>query len=500
MKIFQARFNGQLYKLCDLKESNSSNLVSVLIGKNGTGKSRILSSIVEVFERSQSYNQNHPNIKNNRVLSLEFENNGITTQVFSGRGKSSKKLIENNTDVRKNSPKKIIAASTSPFDKFPTYFASDKTNRNKLYSYIGLRLKNGQLSDKQLMNTFVQSLLDQSPKPAVVRTLKLLGYEPDIKVTFSHELSNLYRTNGRNYDSFDSWLVNDKKVHKIALEDNIGSLNQKIVKALSSQKQGNDKFTVVARGKSGNSKPKYHWVRQGALNRTRRAIGNVDTNLRLPKQFTFGSNIDSAVKLNLKDSLRSGLSTIETIVLKKSTGESFSIDCASSGERSLLLLVCSIANEIKNNSLICIDEPEISLHPAWQEQFIQLIAEVFKTYRNCHFIIATHSPLIISNLKSENCYILDLDNDELYNSNRFSNKSADFQLARLFQTPGDQNEYLKRLCVNILSELSQGKKLSNERKSDVEFLITSQRLISKEDTVYQLIDVIKTSLEVIGEH
>ncbi|EKM24576.1 AAA family ATPase [Vibrio sp. HENC-03] len=494
MKVLQAYFNGKKYELCDPLGESSSNTVSILIGKNGTGKSRILASIVELFERSQSYNQNHPNLKHNRFLSLDFENNGVRTKVYLGRGRSSRKLIENNNKVKKNSPKKVIAASTSPFDKFPTSFDSDKSSRGKFYSYIGLRLKNGQLCDKQLMNTFVQSLLDQSPKPAVMRTLRLLGYEPEIKVTFSHELRNLYRDNGSNYKSFDSWLLNDKQVHQLALDDGIGSLNRRIVRALSSQnevvKVPNTTFGKLYKRSTDHINISAPY---------KRALLRSNLKSSLPKYFTFGSNVDSNIKTDLKASLRDGLSRIESVILKKSTGESFSIDGASSGERSLLLLVCSIANEIKNNSLICIDEPEISLHPAWQEQFIQLIAEVFKTYKNCHFIIATHSPLIVSNLKSENCYILDLDNDELHNAKSFSNKSADFQLARLFQTPGDQNEYLKRLCVNILSELSQGRTLSKERESEVEFLISSQHLISEKDTVYQLIDIIKTTLEAIGE-
>jgi predicted ATPase len=194
-----------------------------------------------------------------------------------------------------------------------------------------------------------------------------------------------------------------------------------------------------------------------------------------------------------------GLSRVDTIILKKTSGGSFNINESSSGERSLLLLICSIANEIKNNSLICIDEPEISLHPEWQEQFIQLISEVFKTYRNCHFLIATHSPLIISKLKTKSCFVLDLDHNELLNSEMFKSKSADYQLARLFNTPGEQNEYLKRLCVNVLAALSKGKKLTDDYRNDAEFLITYQEKLLPEDTVYQLIEIIKNALEVIGE-
>lgn len=48
----------------------------------------------------------------------------------------------------------------------------------------------------------------------------------------------------------------------------------------------------------------------------------------------------------------------------------FHLTEASSGELSLIFNLLSIAGEIENESLILIDEPEISLHPEWQSNFI----------------------------------------------------------------------------------------------------------------------------------
>ena len=44
------------------------------------------------------------------------------------------------------------------------------------------------------------------------------------------------------------------------------------------------------------------------------------------------------------------------------------------------------------------DEPEISLHPKWQQQFpeyFRIVAEDIYNITSSHFIFATHSPLII---------------------------------------------------------------------------------------------------------
>lgn len=68
----------------------------------------------------------------------------------------------------------------------------------------------------------------------------------------------------------------------------------------------------------------------------------------------------------------------------------------SSGQIALFVGLTILSSSIQDNSLILIDEPEISLHPAWQSLFTKLIFEIGKHFKNCFFIIATHSPLVIS--------------------------------------------------------------------------------------------------------
>jgi len=47
------------------------------------------------------------------------------------------------------------------------------------------------------------------------------------------------------------------------------------------------------------------------------------------------------------------------------------------------------------NSLVLIDEPEISLHVVWQKEFLHDIQEIIKL-QNIDIVIATHSPQIIN--------------------------------------------------------------------------------------------------------
>lgn len=72
------------------------------------------------------------------------------------------------------------------------------------------------------------------------------------------------------------------------------------------------------------------------------------------------------------------------------------LDKLSSGEQNELVLFYELLFKSKNDSLILIDEPEISLHISWQNSFIEDLKEI-SSLNNLEILIATHSPGIISN-------------------------------------------------------------------------------------------------------
>ena len=76
--------------------------------------------------------------------------------------------------------------------------------------------------------------------------------------------------------------------------------------------------------------------------------------------------------------------------------QSIPVSKLSSGEQNELVLFYELLFKSKPNSLILIDEPEVSLHISWQKCFIEDLKEI-ATLNNLRFIIATHSPDIISN-------------------------------------------------------------------------------------------------------
>ena len=67
----------------------------------------------------------------------------------------------------------------------------------------------------------------------------------------------------------------------------------------------------------------------------------------------------------------------------------------SSGEQHLILLVGNLIFNIKKDSLVLIDEPEISLHSSWQLDFINIIEDIRKI-NDFSLIIATHAFTLIN--------------------------------------------------------------------------------------------------------
>lgn len=84
----------------------------------------------------------------------------------------------------------------------------------------------------------------------------------------------------------------------------------------------------------------------------------------------------------------------------------------SHGERSILLsnllIYENIMKSVKEDILFLLDEPDISLHPQWQKEYIHQLIHTFKKIdKKIHFVITSHSPFIISDLPKENVIFLE---------------------------------------------------------------------------------------------
>ena len=82
------------------------------------------------------------------------------------------------------------------------------------------------------------------------------------------------------------------------------------------------------------------------------------------------------------------------LVAVSDDGQPLELDCLSSGEQHELVLYYDLLFKVPSNTIVLIDEPELSLHVAWQKKFLPDLLEIV-ALSNFDTLIATHSPYII---------------------------------------------------------------------------------------------------------
>jgi ABC-type cobalamin/Fe3+-siderophores transport system ATPase subunit len=448
--IHGCEFRGRDLRFHTQSIVDDSNVFTIVVGKNGVGKSLLLQQLVCSFVPITERVRERTHFSNNDLFSdfygsLEFS----------------------------HYPSRVIASSTSPFDKFPL---DRKRDFDSVYEYLGLKgLPSSNLSLAFIGRT-IGALIKALEKShghlmAVLKVFDYLGYVPYMKARMVLDVQRY-------------------KIREIlSADDPISALVEQMAR------RGNSFFVTEGGGAPKLSKLQLisiiealaYFIESKEKPRIDIIIGwhgatDGETGLR----------IDGMISILLEY----GLLKIRDVALQK-VGMVYDIQIsdASSGEQCVLMALLGIASQIEDYSLVCIDEPEICLHPEWQEKYIELLVESFSGFKNCHFIIATHSPQVVSSLASHNCFILDMQKGETFAAGTVNKKSADFQLANVFGAPGFKNEYLSREIVSALGVLASGQWFSEERLQELFNIISLKDMIDPEDPVYRLIGMLSDALE-----
>ena len=173
LEIDNKLINTNSIELIDDFISSHDNYFSLLIGNNGTGKSRILSEIAKFFKNFEEHEE--------------------------------KKDLFTHSDFHFNTlPSKVIAVTNSISDKFPTddsfrtvinknYKAK---HRDLSYNYLGTRNRVHSFSNKALMNRALEIIFESYSEIDVSRNYRhifdYLNYEPIIKLSYRFGGSSIY--------------------------------------------------------------------------------------------------------------------------------------------------------------------------------------------------------------------------------------------------------------------------------------------------------------------
>lgn len=135
---------------------------------------------------------------------------------------------------------------------------------------------------------------------------------------------------------------------------------------------------------------------------------------------------------------------------------------ACSGEISFITTVAFISSQIEHRTVIAIDEPETSLHPAWQQSYVRTLLDLFHYYEP-RILISTHSPIIISGAEVGNGAIT-VHEVEDGQTRVFGHEllSLEEMYDRLFGLITPKNHYLSQRAILLLNALNAGERSLDE--------------------------------------
>lgn len=435
--------------------SDNANIFTVIVGKNGVGKSRLLSQIAK-----------------DCIQDVYFL-------------KTFNPLFD-----REITPK-LIAVSTSPFDKFPPGRRSlNHQRKENNYRYVGMRGEGpfGVSNAVSLLSSAARGWLEKlaySENPAnLLDVFHSIDFEPHIEFVFKPTYNGPDTPDYNFIGVYSDEILTEVKELYLKYNIKIDRKNIESLLKLNSESR-HDIYEAL--------------VEINRFEPERRAVTlSVDfTNGETLVGSTYANNYFSRSILKLMNA--GFMRLMDMRLIKKSYGP-MSLKRASSGEQCLLVMLLGIAGHITDGSIILIDEPEISLHPRWQEEFIIMLTKAFLTYSGCQFIIATHSPQIISNLPNKGCYITSLSKSYLYKAKYFSNRSADYQLAELFDAPGIMNEYIARLAFNLLSKVKTAKLVTDDNWRELKQLQLLLENVNSNDPINELVNSVSQVCEIYAKN
>lgn len=330
------------------RSPSGGNFFSVLVGENGTRKSQSLRTVLDL---------SHSSIDRVRKLGRSIETKQGELVYWSNR----------NTD-RDVLPSKIIAVSGVATDRFPSRISgrAKRPAKDDTYRYIGPRSENNLVSRTQSLQEVVLVLLSHLDRVPARR--RQLAAAFDLLPIANGCLFNFKRV-GKS-DEGPTWDWNDLIKH---LENGDGTIRQV------------------------------------------RVAKEMQTNLRKQCLELLNSTLPIELRLDLDDLDSVGIShevSAEALAASLecgaiSLGETYSISPSneifplaefSSGQWQILSSLLFVALAVEDDTLILVDEPENSLHPQWQREYLNLFLKAISSCEGVHVLVATHSPLVASSL------------------------------------------------------------------------------------------------------
>jgi len=383
------------FNLWNTDEVETDNYYTIIIGPNGTGKSYLLNGILEVFNElvlfkiSDSY-------KIKRYFTLEYQLNGNTFKII--KKDRTFEINKNERPIHPDQlelPAKWLASSVTINDKFPmlNYLTKKKIEQ---YNYLGVRSASNNAFIGKITNNTVLYLIEALKKDKINKLFKVyetLSLNPEIEIVFSGAVMlKLEKVDGRYSLYKKSAKILDAHRDFIKKNENAANFRTDTYKKYLSIQYVDEKI--------------YQFMIENRNSFEKKSKGAI--------QLSYKINLGKPE--SIYELLRDWdiLSVMMDLELIKNTKYLITKDCpfkyeeASSGESHLITSLHGIIANVEDNSIVAIDEPEVSLHPNWQIEYFDILKSIIDEYKGVHVLIATHSNLLVSSLINEESRIISL--------------------------------------------------------------------------------------------
>jgi ABC-type Mn2+/Zn2+ transport system ATPase subunit len=443
---------------------NSVPYTTLVIGPNGTGKSRLLKIVLDIFNDLYNYrNSGTADYRFKHYYSLIYELDNDIYEIENQRKQVFKKNGIAFNDISEiELPTKAIAAAYSLYEKFtpksPIRYAKEDERRrtrydNDFYEYVGVKSERNYTFSGAYINKAIDlitgALAAEGFSKDVKHVFDLLKFQPRIQIKYSAK---------RNRELFTGKLDISKF--------------QQAIKETNFQRAGFNYSTFQRLSQSSDS---YLEEIIKSLNELSEILSpqyeiTLDLVFEASKsQALFRRKYKHISLLRSLNIISIGEVLVRKKIYRNPEGLSINLKSMSSGEIQILTSMLALSSIVKESSLILIDEPEISLHPNWQIKYVQILNNVFRNYNNCHFIIATHSHFLVSDLKDSCSSILSLKfNNKLEITPEFVDYStegwsAENILYNVFDVSTVRNHYFETDLRTLLSLISNRSKILKNR-------------------------------------
>lgn len=452
------------FNLIDKGEQFSEHHFSLVIGQNGTGKSKLLESLTSILVYIDRKRLN-PKHKPDFIFGfeIEFKTSSKETYIISQQNESSEMLVSKDCDISSVLPDNIIISAYTFNDKYPKY-----DDDYDFIRYCGLRTVTNNIfvnrPSEDCFNNLVEIINNENKLKAITPIFDELGLEKTILIKYEagtqktfledkkvnellFKIKNTDVIGDNEINTFKNFVITTTGIESKKRKDRFQNTsirrfinNTKSIEAVLKYLSSNNLLIPTKRSTTIDKEFKYHWnenLSEEELNDNR----------------LFNEHLEVFKHLKEIEIIKFGNFQV------KREGY-YSFDQASSGEFHFLHLTSSILTNLKPNSLVIIDEPEISLHPNWQNKLLYSLNPIFKLFRDSQFICASHSHLLVSSLEKDTSSIITMKRENgnliINNLERINTYgwSAEQILFDVFQMSTDRNYYLTLKVQKIIDLMS----------------------------------------------